>query len=436
MLRIQRPQIGGDPFQNGAEVLVIIGQSGEPRQIPIVQSTTFKYNTGEDMGRLFDLEDSGYFYTRLQNPTNDAVAAKIAALEGGTAAMLTSSGQAANFFALFNLAGCGDHIVASSSIYGGTFNLISVTMARMGIETTFVSPDCTEAELNAAFRENTKCVFGETIANPALTVLDIELFARAAHAHGVPLIVDNTFATPVNCRPFEWGADIVTHSTTKYMDGHGAAVGGAIVDSGRFDWMAHPDKFPGLCSPDESYHGITYAEKFGREGAFITKCTAQLMRDFGSIQSPQHAFYLNLGLESLHVRMPRHCANAQAVAEFLQKHPKVSRVRYCGLPGDPYYDRARKYLPNGSCGVVSFELKGGREAASLFMNSLKLAAIETHVADARTCCLNPATTTHRQMTDAQLEAAGVPAGLVRMSCGLEAAEDLIADIAQALDQVK
>ena len=410
--------------------------NGEPRQIPIVQSTTFKYNTGEDMGRLFDLEDSGYFYTRLQNPTNDAVAAKIAALEGGTAAMLTSSGQAANFFALFNLAGCGDHIVASSSIYGGTFNLISVTMARMGIETTFVSPDCTEAELNAAFRENTKCVFGETIANPALTVLDIELFARAAHAHGVPLIVDNTFATPVNCRPFEWGADIVTHSTTKYMDGHGAAVGGAIVDSGRFDWMAHPDKFPGLCSPDESYHGITYAEKFGREGAFITKCTAQLMRDFGSIHSPQHAFYLNLGLESLHVRMPRHCANAQAVAEFLQKHPKVSRVRYCGLPGDPYYDRARKYLPNGSCGVVSFELKGGREAASLFMNSLKLAAIETHVADARTCCLNPATTTHRQMTDAQLEAAGVPAGLVRMSCGLEAAEDLIADIAQALDQVK
>ena len=410
--------------------------NGEPRQIPIVQSTTFKYNTGEDMGRLFDLEDSGYFYTRLQNPTNDAVAAKIAALEGGTAAMLTSSGQAANFFALFNLAGCGDHIVASSSIYGGTFNLISVTMARMGIETTFVSPDCTEAELNAAFRENTKCVFGETIANPALTVLDIELFARAAHAHGVPLIVDNTFATPVNCRPFEWGADIVTHSTTKYMDGHGAAVGGAIVDSGRFDWMAHPDKFPGLCSPDESYHGITYAEKFGREGAFITKCTAQLMRDFGSIQSPQHAFYLNLGLESLHVRMPRHCANAQAVAEFLQKHPKVSRVRYCGLPGDPYYDRARKYLPNGSCGVVSFELKGGREAASLFMNSLKLAAIETHVADARTCCLNPATTTHRQMTDAQLEAAGVPAGLVRMSCGLEAAEDLIADISQALDQVK
>ena len=410
--------------------------NGEPRQIPIVQSTTFKYNTGEDMGRLFDLEDSGYFYTRLQNPTNDAVAAKIAALEGGTAAMLTSSGQAANFFALFNLAGCGDHIVASSSIYGGTFNLISVTMARTGIETTFVSPDCTEAELNAAFRENTKCVFGETIANPALTVLDIELFARAAHAHGVPLIVDNTFATPVNCRPFEWGADIVTHSTTKYMDGHGAAVGGAIVDSGRFDWMAHPDKFPGLCSPDESYHGITYAEKFGREGAFITKCTAQLMRDFGSIQSPQHAFYLNLGLESLHVRMPRHCANAQAVAEFLQKHPKVSRVRYCGLPGDPYYDRARKYLPNGSCGVVSFELKGGREAASLFMNSLKLAAIETHVADARTCCLNPATTTHRQMTDAQLEAAGVPAGLVRMSCGLEAAEDLIADIAQALDQVK
>ncbi|MBQ8073543.1 MAG: O-acetylhomoserine aminocarboxypropyltransferase/cysteine synthase [Clostridia bacterium] len=409
--------------------------NGEPRQIPIVQSTTFKYDTGEDMGRLFDLEASGYFYTRLQNPTNDYVAAKIAALEGGTAAMLTSSGQAANFFALFNLAGCGDHIVASSSIYGGTFNLISVTMARMGVEVTFVSPDCTEEELNAAFRENTKCVFGETIANPALTVLDIELFARAAHAHGVPLIVDNTFATPVNCRPFEWGADIVTHSTTKYMDGHGAAVGGAIVDSGKFDWMAHAEKFPGLCTPDESYHGITYAEKFGREGAFITKCTAQLMRDFGSIQSPQHAFYLNLGLESLHVRMARHCENGQTVAEYLQGHPKVLRVSYCGLPGDPYYARARKYLPKGSCGVVSFELKGGREAASTFLNSLRLAAIETHVADARTCCLNPASTTHRQMTDEQLNAAGVPAGLVRVSCGLESAEDLIADLAQALEKV-
>ncbi len=411
-------------------------KNGEPRQIPIVQSTTFKYDTGEDMGKLFDLEASGYFYTRLQNPTNDYVAAKIAALEGGTAAMLTSSGQAANFFAMFNLASCGDHMVASSSIYGGTFNLISVTMAKMGIETTFVSPDCTDEELNAAFRPNTKLVFGETIANPALTVLDIEQFAKAAHAHGVPLIIDNTFATPVNCRPMAWGADIVTHSTTKYMDGHGACVGGAIVDGGKFDWMAHKEKFPGLCTPDESYHGITYAEKFGRSGAFITKCTAQLMRDFGSIQSPQHAFYLNLGLESLHVRMARHCENGQKVAEFLQKHPKVLRVSYCGLPGDKYYERAKKYLPKGSCGVVSFELKGGREAASVFMNSLRLAAIETHVADARTCCLNPASTTHRQMTDEQLKAAGVPAGLVRMSCGLENADDLIDDIAQALEKVK
>ena len=409
--------------------------NGEPRQIPIVQSTTFKYSTGEEMGKLFDLEASGYFYTRLQNPTNDYVAAKICALEGGTAAMLTSSGQAANFFALFNIVGCGDHIVASSSIYGGTFNLISVTMAKMGIEATFVSPTCTDEELNAAFKENTKAVFGETIANPALTVLDIEQFAKAAHAHGVPLIVDNTFATPVNCRPFEWGADIVTHSTTKYMDGHGAGVGGAIVDSGNFDWMAHKEKYPGLCTPDESYHGITYAEKFGNGGAFITKCTSQLMRDFGSIQSPQNAFYLNLGLESLHVRMQRHCENGQAVAEFLSKHPKITSVNYCGLPGDPYHERALKYLPNGSCGVVSFEIEGGREAASTFMNSLKLAAIETHVADARSCCLNPATTTHRQMTDEQLVAAGVPAGLVRMSCGLESAEDLIADISQALDKI-
>ena len=409
--------------------------NGEPRQIPIVQSTTFKYATSEDMGKLFDLEANGYFYSRLQNPTCDYVAAKICALEGGTAAMLTSSGQAANFFALFNIASCGDHIVASSSIYGGTFNLISVTMAKMGVETTFVAPDCSEEELNAAFRPNTKCVFGETIANPALTVLDIEKFARAAHSHGVPLIVDNTFATPVGCRPFEWGADIVTHSTTKYMDGHGAAVGGAIVDSGKFDWMAHADKFPGLCTPDDSYHGITYAEKFGKEGAFITKCTAQLMRDFGSIQSPQNAFYLNLGLESLHVRMKRHCENGQAVAEFLNSHPKVASVSYCGLPGDPYYAVAQKYLPNGSCGVVSFELKGGRDAASTFMKHLKLAAIETHVADARTCCLNPASSTHRQMTDEQLAAAGVPAGLVRMSCGLESSADLIADISQALDQV-
>ena len=409
--------------------------SGEPRQIPIIQSTTFKYATSEDMGKLFDLEASGYFYSRLQNPTCDYVAAKICALEGGTAAMLTSSGQAANFFALFNIATCGDHIVASSSIYGGTFNLIDVTMRKMGMEATFVAPDCTEEELNAAFRPNTKAVFGETIANPALTVLDIEKFARAAHSHGVPLIVDNTFATPVGCRPFEWGADIVTHSTTKYMDGHGAAVGGAIVDSGKFDWMAHADKFPGLCTPDDSYHGITYAEKFGKEGAFITKCTAQLMRDFGSTPSPQSAFYLNLGLESLHVRMARHCENGQAVAEFLAAHPKVERVVYCGLPGDPYHEVAKKYLPNGSCGVVSFELKGGRPAAEVFMGRLKLAAIETHVADARTCCLNPATSTHRQMTEEQLIAAGVPAGLVRMSCGLESKEDLIEDIKQALEAI-
>lgn len=409
--------------------------NGEPRQIPIIQSTTFKYATSEDMGKLFDLEASGYFYSRLQNPTCDHVAAKIAELEGGTAAMLTSSGQAANFFALFNIVGCGDHIVASSSIYGGTFNLISVTMAKMGIETTFVSPDATEEELNAAFRPNTKAMFGETIANPALTVLDIELFAKVAHAHGVPLIVDNTFATPINCRPFEWGADIVTHSTTKYMDGHGACVGGAIVDSGNFDWMAHKDKFPGLTTPDESYHGITYAEKFGQGGAFITKCTAQLMRDFGSTQSPQSAFMLNLGLESLHVRMPRHCENGQAVAEFLNQHPKIAYVNYCGLPGDKYHKLAEKYLPNGSCGVVSFGLKGGRAAAEIFMKHLKLAAIETHVADARTCCLNPATSTHRQMNDEQLKAAGVPAELVRMSCGLESKDDLIADIAQALDAI-
>ena len=410
--------------------------NGEPRQIPIVQSTTFKYATSEDMGRLFDLEESGYFYSRLQNPTCDYVAAKICALEGGTAAMLTSSGQAANFFALFNIASCGDHIVSSSSIYGGTFNLISVTMAKMGIQVTFVSPDCTDAELEAAFRPNTKAVFGETIANPALTVLDIERFAAAAHRHGVPLIVDNTFATPVNCRPIEWGCDIVTHSTTKYMDGHGVAVGGAIVDSGNFDWMAHADKFPGLCTPDESYHGITYAEKFGKEGAFITKATAQLMRDFGCTPSPQSAFYLNLGLESLHVRMARHCENGQAVAEFLAAHPKVDSVTYCGLPGDKYHLLAEKYLPNGSCGVVSFTLKGGREAAGAFMKHLKLAAIETHVADARTCCLNPASSTHRQMTDEQLSAAGIPAGLVRMSCGLENKQDLIDDIAQALEQVK
>ena len=410
--------------------------NGEPRQVPIVQSTTFKYASSADMGKLFDLEASGYFYTRLQNPTNDYVAAKLAEMEGGTAAMLTSSGQAANFFALFNIAQCGDHIVSSASIYGGTFNLMSVTMAKMGIETTFVQPDCTEEELNAAFRPNTKAVFGETIANPALTVLDIEKFAKAAHEHGVPLIVDNTFATPVNCRPIEWGADIVTHSTTKYMDGHGTAVGGAIIDSGKFDWMAHAEKVPGLTTPDESYHGITYAERFGKEGAFITKCTAQLMRDFGSIQSPQHAFYLNLGLESLHVRMPRHCENGRAVAEFLAKHPKVEHVIYSDLPEDPYHALQQKYLPNGSCGVVSFEVRGGRAAAEKFMGALKLWAIETHVADARSCCLNPATSTHRQMSDEQLKEAGIPAGLVRMSCGLEAKEDLIADIAQALDEVE
>ena len=410
-------------------------QTGEPRQIPSIQSTTFRYETSEDMGRLFDLEAEGYFYTRLQNPTNDMVAAKIADLEGGTAGMLTSSGQAANFFALFNICECGSHIVASSSIYGGTFNLIGVTMPKMGVEVTFVSPDASEEELNAAFRENTRAVFGETIANPALTVLDIEKFAKAAHAHGVPLIVDNTFPTPVNCRPIEWGADIVTHSTTKYMDGHGVSVGGAIVDSGNFDWMAHADKFPGLTTPDESYHGITYAEKFGQAGAFITKCTAQLMRDLGCIQSPQNAFYLNMGLESLHVRMARHVENAKAVAEFLQNHPQVKEVICPDLPGDKYYELARKYLPNGGCGVISFELKGGRPAAEAFMKELKLAAIETHVADARTCCLNPATSTHRQLTDEQLEEAGIPAGLIRLSCGLEDKEDLIADVAQALEAV-
>ena len=411
-------------------------KNGEPRQVPIIQSTTFKYDTSEEMGKLFDLEASGYFYTRLQNPTNDYVAAKIAALEGGSAAMLTSSGQAANFFALFNICECGDHIVASSSIYGGTYNLIAVTMKKMGIDVTFVSPDADEAELNAAFQDNTKAMFGETIANPALTVLDIELFARVAHAHNVPLIVDNTFPTPVNCRPIDWGADIVTHSTTKYMDGHGAAVGGAIVDAGRFDWMAHADKFPGLCTPDDSYHGIIYAEKFGKEGAFITKCTVQLMRDLGSIPSPNSAFLLNLGLESLHVRMPKHVENGQAVAEFLEAHPKVAYVNYPGLASSKYHERAKKYLPKGGCGVVSFGLKGGREAASTFMKNLKLGAIETHVADARTCCLNPATSTHRQLTDEQLIEAGVPAELIRSSLGIEDKEDLIADIANALDSIE
>ena len=393
--------------------------NGEPRQIPIIQSTTFKYATSEDMGKLFDLEAEGYFYSRLANPTCDAVAAKICALEGGSAAMLTSSGQAANFLAVFNIAGCGDHIVASSAIYGGSFNLFSVTMKKMGLETTFIDPDCTEEELNAAFRPNTKAVFGETIANPALTVLDIEKFAKAAHAHGVPLIVDNTFATPVNCRPFQWGADIVTHSTTKYMDGHGAAVGGCIVDSGKFDWTAHADKFPGLCTPDDSYHGVTYTERFGLGGAFITKCTAQLMRDFGCGQSPQSAFILNLGLESLPFRMKQHCANALAIARYLKDHEKVKWVKYCGLEGDKYYELAKKYMPGGSCGVISFGLNGGRKAAEVFMKHLRLGSIETH----------------RQMTDEQLEAAGVGADLIRLSCGLENTQDLIEDIAQALESV-
>ena len=407
-------------------------KNGEPRQIPIVQSTTFKYDTSEDMGKLFDLEAEGYFYSRLANPTCDAVAAKICALEGGTAAMLTGSGQAANFMAVFNIAGCGDHIVASSAIYGGSFNLFSVTMKKMGLETTFIDPDCTEEELNAAFRPNTKAVFGETIANPALTVLDIEKFAKAAHAHGVPLIVDNTFATPINCRPFEWGADIVVHSTTKYMDGHAGAIGGAIVDSGSFDWTKHPDKYPGLCTPDESYHGVTYTERFGLAGAYITKATVQLMRDLGAIQSPQSAYYLNLGLESLHVRMKRHCKNAQRVAEFLQQHENVSWVQYCGLPGDKYYELGQKYLPHGSCGVVSFGVKGGRAAAEAVMGRLKVASIETHVADSHTCCLHPASTTHRQMNAEELLAAGVREDLIRYSCGLEDAEDLIADLDQAL----
>ncbi len=409
--------------------------NGEPRQIPIIQSTTFKYSTSEDMGKLFDLEASGYFYSRLQNPTCDTVAAKICELEGGTAAMLLSSGQAASFFSIFNIATCGDHVISSASIYGGTYNLFAVTMKKMGIDFTFVDPDCTEEELNAAFRENTKAVFGETLANPALTVLDIEKFANAAHAHGVPLIIDNTFATPVNCRPFEYGADIVTHSTTKYMDGHGSAVGGCIVDSGKFDWMAHADKFPGLCTPDDSYHGVTYAERFGKEGAYIYKATAQLMRDFGCTQSPQSAYILNLGLESLHVRMERHCLNATKVAEFLEAHEKIGWVNYPGLKSNKYYDLAKKYMPNGTCGVVSFGIKGGRAAAEKFMKALKIAAIETHVADARSCCLHPASSTHRQMNEDELRAAGVPSDLVRLSCGLENYNDLIADIAAALAEV-
>ena len=406
--------------------------NGEPRNIPIVQSTTFRYATGEAMGALFDLEAAGYFYTRLQNPTSDAVAAKICALEGGTAAMLTSSGQAANFFAVFNIASCGDHVVASYAIYGGTFNLFAVTMKRMGVDFTFVDPNCSDAELEAAFRPNTKAVFGETIANPALTVLDIERFAKAAHAHGVPLIVDNTFPTPVNCRPFEHGADIVTHSTTKYMDGHANAVGGAIVDSGRFDWFAHADKFPGLTTPDESYHGITYAEKFGLEGAYITKATAQLMRDFGATPAPMNAYLLNVGLETLPLRMAKHCANALEVARYLEGHDKVAWVNYPGLESSPYHALARKYMPNGTCGVVSFGVKGGREAASRFMAGLKLCSIATHVADAKTCVLHPASTTHRQMNDAELQAAGVSPDLIRLSVGIEDAADLLADLDQAL----
>ena len=408
--------------------------SGEPRNIPIIQSTTFRYETSGEMGRLFDLEASGYFYTRLQNPTSDAVAARLCALEGGTAAMLLSSGQAASFFSIFNIASAGDHIVSSTAIYGGTYNLFAVTMKRMGIEFTFVDPDCTGDELDAAFRPNTKALFGETIANPALTVLDIEKFARAAHAHGVPLIVDNTFATPALCRPFEWGADIVIHSTTKYLDGHAAAVGGAIVDSGRFDWEAHKDKYPGLTTPDDSYHGVTYTEKFGQGGAYITKATAQLMRDFGSTPAPMNAWLLGMGIETLPLRMARHCSNAQGVAEYLRKHEKVAWVRYAGLPGDKYYELGRKYLPQGCCGVVSFGVKGGRAAAERFMAGLKLASIATHVADAKTCVLHPASATHRQMNDAELAAAGVAPDLVRFSVGLEDLKDLIADLEQALEE--
>ena len=408
-------------------------KNGEPRMIPIYQSTTFKYDTSADMGKLFDLEAEGYFYTRLQNPTNDYVAAKIAALEGGTAAMLTSSGQAATFFSVFNLASAGDHVIASSSIYGGSFNLFNVTMRKMGIDFTFVDPECSDEELEAAFKPNTKCVFGETIANPALIVLDIERFADAAHKHGVPLIIDNTFATPINCRPIEWGADIVTHSTTKYMDGHDATVGGAIVDSGNFDWMAHADKFPGLCTPDDSYHGITYAEKFGKAGAFITKATAQLMRDLGSIPSPMNCYMLNLGLESLAVRMQRHCENAQKVAEFLENNEKVAYVTYPGLKGDKYYERAKKYMPDGTCGVISFGVKGGRASAEEFMKRLKLAIIATHVADAHTCVLHPASSTHRQMTDEELLAGGIKPDMIRLSVGIENVQDIIDDLSQALN---
>ena len=408
-------------------------KNGESRMIPIVQSTTFKYDTSEDMAKLFDLEASGYFYTRLQNPTNDYVAAKICDLEGGTAAMLTSSGQAANFYAVFNIANAGDHVIACSTIYGGTFNLFNVTMRKMGIDFTFVDPDCTNEELQAAFKPNTKCVFGETLANPSMKVFDIQRFAEVAHKNGVPLIVDNTFATPVNCRPFEWGCDIVTHSTTKYMDGHDATVGGCIVDSGKFDWLAHAHKFPGLTTPDDSYHGITYAKKFGLGGAFITKCTAQLMRDFGSIQAPMNAYFLNLGLESLPLRMERHVSNAQKVAEFLESHPNVEWVNYPGLKSNKYYELAKKMMPKGTCGVVSFGIKGGRDAAEKFMKKLKLAMIATHVADSRTCVLHPASATHRQLTDEQLVECGISANMIRFSVGVENVNDILADLKQALE---
>lgn len=409
-------------------------KNGEPRILPIYQSTTYKYESSEQMGRLFDLEESGYFYSRLQNPTCDQVAAKIADLEGGVAAMLTSSGQAASFFAIFNIANAGDHVISSAAIYGGTFNLLDVTMRKMGIDITFISPDSTEEEIIAAAKPNTKCVFAETLSNPALVVLDIETFANAAHKIGVPLIVDNTFPTPINCRPFEFGADIVTHSTTKYMDGHAAALGGAIVDSGNFDWTKYPEKFPGLCTPDESYHGVTYTEKFGK-GAYITKATVQMMRDLGSIQSPMNAFLLNLGLDSLAVRMKQHCQNADKVAAYLAASDKITWVNYPGLADNKYHALAEKYMPNGSCGVVSFGIKGGREAAVKFMDSLKLAAIVTHVADARTCVLHPASTTHRQLTDKQLEECGVNPELVRFSVGIEDADDIIADIEQALNKI-
>ncbi|MEZ3443448.1 O-acetylhomoserine aminocarboxypropyltransferase/cysteine synthase family protein [uncultured Alistipes sp.] len=407
-------------------------KKGEPRVVPICQSTTFKYDTSEQMARLFDLEESGYFYTRLQNPTNDAVAAKIAALEGGVGAMLTASGQAANFYAVFNICEAGDHVVCSSTVYGGTYNLFAVTLKKLGIGCTFVDAGLPEEELDKAFRPNTKALFGETISNPGGDVLDIEKFARTAHRHGVPLIVDNTFATPINCRPFEWGADIVTHSTTKYMDGHAVSVGGAIVDSGNFDWEAHADKFPGLTAPDPSYHGLTYTKAFGRM-AYITKATAQLMRDLGSTQSPQNAFLLNLGLETLHLRMPRHCGNAQRVAEWLEAHPKVKWVNYCGLKSSKYYELGRKYLPDGSCGVIAFGLDGSREDAVRFMDRLKFICIVTHVADARTCVLHPASHTHRQLSDEQLREAGVAPDLIRLSVGIENAEDILSDLEQALE---